>query len=92
MTLSPCLILSALITGCSVSLSYHEGFLRYIIMQDMPKREQLMMLKTLVEFLTKTYPSVLCLEYRHRHFFVKMIPVTECPMVRQELTEKRNLN
>ncbi len=68
-----------------------EDFLRYLIMQDIPKREQLMMPKTL-EFLTKTYPSVLCLDYRAKPFFVRLMPVAQCPMVGQELIDKRNLN
>ncbi len=70
-----------------------EDFLRYLIMQDIPKREQLMMPKTL-EFLTKTYPSVLCLDYRAKPgpFFVRLTPVAQCPMVGQELIDKRNLN
>ncbi|PBK90808.1 hypothetical protein ARMGADRAFT_1082538 [Armillaria gallica] len=78
---------------CPTMRAEDEDFLRYLIMQDIPKREQLMMPKTL-EFLTKTYPSVLCLDYRAKPgpFFVRLTPVARCPMVGQELIDKRNLN
>ncbi|KAK0447050.1 hypothetical protein EV421DRAFT_179143 [Armillaria borealis] len=79
------------VSPCPTMRAEDEDFLRYLIMQDILKHEQLMMPKTL-EFLTKTDPSVLCLDYRAKPLFVSLMPIAQCPMVGQELIDKRNLN
>ncbi|SJL10640.1 uncharacterized protein ARMOST_14031 [Armillaria ostoyae] len=81
---------------CPTMRAEDEDFLRYLIKQDILKREQLMMPETLT-FLTKgneqyTDPGVLCLDYRVNPVFIGLLPITQCPMVGQELIGKRNLN